>query len=255
VAIGFPLVLFLMQDRLIFSPQPLAEEARAAIVKRFTSIEDLFLNAADGTRLHAWHVKAPGKAPLILYFGGNAEEVSWMVNEALERTPGVSWLLVDYRGYGASEGAPSELALTSDALLWYDRLAPQSGRVFVFGRSLGSGVAVRLAAERPVAGVVLVAPYDSLVEVAKRYYPYLPVSWMLRHRFDSASLAPRIGAPLLCLVATRDEVIPPEHAKRLFDAWAGPKRWVALQGASHNDTDTQQAYWESIKAFLDSHGH
>lgn len=254
VAIGLPLVVYLLQERLIFYPQVLPEARRALIAKLYPAVQELSLRAEDGTRLHAWHVRAAASAPLVIYFGGNAEEVSWMVEEARAHTPEVSWLLVDYRGYGASEGGPSEAALSSDALAWYEHatkaLKPKA--VYVFGRSLGSGVAVQLAAERPVAGVILVAPFDSLVEVAKRYYPFLPVSWMLKHRFESVARAPRIAAPLLCLAARHDEVIPPVHARRLYDAWAGPKRWVDLDG-SHNSTDGATSFWPSIREFL-GHG-
>ena len=107
-------------------------------------------------------------------------------------------------GYGSSQGSPSETALVADALRWYDELAPHYQTVYLLGRSLGSGVAVQLAAARPVSGVILVTPFDSMVEVGRRHYPFLPVSWMLRHRFDSIAAAPKISAPLLCLVATRD---------------------------------------------------
>ena len=252
VAVGLPLVMYLLQERLIFYPQPLSETRRDAIAQRMPNVESVFIEASDGTRLHAWHVKAAAGAPLVLYFGGNAEEVSWMLDEVGRRAPAVGWLLTDYRGYGASEGSPSEAALVSDALAWYDFSDKklQTRRVFAFGRSLGSGVAVQLAAERRVAAVILVAPFDSLVEVAKRHYPYLPVSWLLRHRFDSVSRAPHLRMPLLCLAATRDHVIPAEHAKRLYDAWAGPKRWIALEGADHNSTDEHADYWPGVNAFL-----
>ncbi len=259
VAIGLPLVMFLAQDALIFFRQPLPEGRRAEVAKRFPAVEELSLAAADGTRIHAWRVKPGGgaPAPLVVYFGGNAEEVSWMLEDigdpARGETPGVGWLLVDYRGYGASEGSPSEAALTADALAWFDRAAKLPGvdpkRVYAFGRSLGSGVAVTLAAERALAGVILVSPFDSLVEVGKRHYPFLPVRWMLKHRFDSVSRAPRIEAPLLSFVAANDEIIPPEHSKRLYDAWAGPKRWVTLDGAGHNSPGGAK-FWPSIRAFL-----
>jgi len=251
VALGLPLVMYLLQDRLIFYPQPLSEERRALIAHRFAAAQSVSIHAADGTRLHAWHVKGRPGAPLVIYFGGNAEEVSWMVAEALERAPGSGWLLVDYRGYGSSGGSPSEKALVADALQWHEHASKASQSIYLFGRSLGSGVAVQVAAARPVAGVILVAPFDSLVDVARHYYPYLPVSWMLRHRFDSAELAPRIAAPLLCLVAERDEVIPVVHSKRLFDAWAGPKRWVELKRAGHNSTDDAPEFWDAIRSFLD----
>jgi hypothetical protein len=249
VAIAFPLLIYLVQDSLIFHPRPLAEAQRAAIAQG-AAIESEFIYAEDGTRLHAWHVRAGAAPSLVMYFGGNAEEVSWMLHEAGQRTPAASWLLVDYRGYGSSGGSPSEAALVRDALQWYDARAGKYKFVYLFGRSLGSGVAVQLAAQRPVAGVVVVAPFDSMVEVGKHYYPFLPVSWLLRHRFDSLALAPKIRVPLLCLVATRDEIIPAVHSKRLYDAWGGPKRWVGLEGAGHNSVDDATNYWPSIVEFV-----
>jgi pimeloyl-ACP methyl ester carboxylesterase len=252
VAIGVPLVVYFLQERMIFYRQPQSEERRSLIAGRFASAESLFIRAADGTRLHAWHLKPSPGAPLVLYFGGNAEDVSWMLAEATQHAPGTGWLLVDYRGYGSSEGAPSEAALTADGLLWHDYAKEKLGwkNVVLFARSLGTGVAVQIAAARPVAGLVLVAPFDSLTEVARHHYPFLPVGLMLKHPFDSGLRAPGIAAPLLCLVAERDEIIPVVHSKRLYDAWKGPKRWVALRDAGHNSTDEAPAFWAAIKEFL-----
>ena len=250
-------MVFFAQDALIFYRQPIAQGRRAEIAARHPAIADLFLTAADGTRIHAWHFKSG--APLVLYFGGNAEEVSWMIEAAQANASGVSWLLMDYRGYGQSAGAPSEKALVEDALALYDHAAKLPGtdpkRIFAFGRSLGSGVAVALAAERPLAGVVLATPFDSLAAVAKRYYWYLPVDWMLKHRFDSAARAPQLKTPLLCLIAERDEVIPAVHAERLFEAWGGAKRKVVLAEAGHNTTDAHPMFWPAIRAFLDQRVH
>jgi uncharacterized protein len=253
VAAGLALAIFLAQDRLIFFPQPLSSTQREAIQARFPSVEERFLKAPDGTRLHAWHVKGPAGAPIVVYFGGNAEDVSWMIADAVARAPRTGWLLTSYRGYGGSEGSPSERALSADALQWYDHAAGELGAraVHVFGRSLGSGPAVHVAAHRAVAGVVLVAPFDSLVEVARRHYPFLPVGWMLRHRFESARLAPAIQAPLLCIAARHDAIVPVVHSRRLFEAWGGEKRWVELESAGHNSTDGAPAFWQSIKAFLE----
>jgi pimeloyl-ACP methyl ester carboxylesterase len=246
--LAFPLALYFLQERMIFYPRPVAETTRALIGQSSPHAESVFIRAPDGTRLHAWHVKG---TPLTLYFGGNAEEVSWMIQRVARSAPGSGWLLIDYRGYGSSEGAPSEKDLVADARLWHEQAAKLgAGKPFVFGRSLGSGVAVQLAAERPVAGLILVAPFDSLTSVARHYYPYLPVRWMLRHPFDSLRRAPDIGAPLLCLVAERDEVIPVIHSKRLYEAWKGPKRWVELVGAGHNSTDDAAAFWQAIREFL-----
>jgi hypothetical protein len=251
VAVGLPLVVYLAQDSLIFYRQPLSDARRAEVARRFPAVKEIFLDTADGTRLHAWHL--PGTGPAVLYFGGNAEEVSWMLDE-LAASPSGSWFLMDYRGYGASEGAPSERALVADAKLLHDHAVRLPGvdarRVYAFGRSLGSGVAVALAAERPLAGVILVTPFDSLAAVAKRYYWYLPVDLMLKHRFDSIGLAPAQRAPLLCLIAPRDEVIPAVHAERLFAAWGGPRRKVVLEDAGHNTSDAHPLFWPAIRDFL-----
>jgi len=249
VVLALPVAMYVGQDRLIFHPQPATDAARAQTASSFPGAADLFIEARDGTRLHAWHIKG---SPLILYFGGNAEDVSWMLGRAARNAAGSGWLLVDYRGYGSSAGSPSEERLVSDAIGWYDyarqKLNAQS--IVVFGRSLGSGVAVQLTAARPVQAVILATPYDSLTNVARYHYPYLPVSWMLKHPFDSLGRAPSIAAPLLCLVAERDEVVPVVHSRRLFDAWQGPKRWVELGGAGHNSTDDVPAFWQAIREFL-----
>jgi len=256
VAVGLPLVVYLAQDALIFYRQPLPEARRAEVGKRFPAVQDVFIQAKDGTKLHAWHAKAG--SPMVIYFGGNAEEVSWMLDET-GKTPGVSWLLVDYRGYGLSGGTPGEAALVSDALQWFDHAMTFPGadprQTFVFGRSLGSGVAVALAAQRPVARVVLATPYDSLAAVAKRHYWYLPVDLLLKHRFDSIALAPAMKQPLLCLIAERDEVIPSVHGERLFEAWGGPKRKVVLQEAGHNSTDAHPMFWGAVREFLAQQVH
>ena len=260
VGIGLPLVVYLAQDSLIFYRQPLSDARRTEIKHRFPAVSELVVQSQDGTKLHGWLVKPQGieHAALMIYFGGNAEEASHMLEAIGDPvrgdTPGVAWLVFNYRGYGASEGAPSQAGLVADALAIYDHASQLPGidpqRIFVFGRSLGSGVAVQLAAHRPVHGVILVSPYDSLAAVAKRYYWYLPVDWMLKHRFDSIGVAPQMKPPLLCFIAERDDVIPPEHAERLFDAWAGPKRRVLLGGAGHNTTDSATGFWSAVREFL-----
>lgn len=257
VAIGLPLVVYFAQESLIFYRQPLPEARRTEIARRYPQVEEIFIDAADGTKLHAWHLKSTEPsaeaAPLVFYFGGNAEEASWMLEEA-GSTPGVSWLIVNYRGYGLSGGAPGEAALVADAVQWFDRAMQFPGvdakRSVAFGRSLGSGVAVALAAQRPVGRLILAAPFDSLAAVAKRYYPYLPVDLLLKHRFDSISLAPTLKQPLLCLIAEHDEVIPPVHGERLYAVWGGPKKKVVLQAAGHNTSDAHPLFWPSIREFL-----
>ena len=251
VAVGLPLVVYLMQDALVFHRQPLPDARRADIARRFPSVQEVFLPAKDGTRIQAWHVKA--RAPLVIYFGGNGEETSWMLEE-LRQAPGVSWLVTSYRGYGLSEGSPSEAALVADATQWYDHALTLPGvdpkRVYVFGRSLGTGVATALASQRPLAGVILSTPYDSLGAVARHHYGFIAVEALLKHRFDSLAKAPALRQPLLCFIAERDEVIPPVHAERLYAAWGGVKQKLILAGAGHNTTDDDPAFWPAIRKFL-----
>ena len=257
VLVGLSILLYFLQDRLIFFRQPLDPGRRDSVLQRFPNVEEVNLVAQDGTRLHGFLSKpaavAGTKFPLVIYFGGNAEEASWLLEEG-ERPQNWAWLAVNYRGYGWSEGSPGEQAMAADARRIYDwtqlRSDIEHSRIVAFGRSLGSGVAVRLASERPLAGVVLATPFDSLESVAKRHYPLAPVSLMLRHRFDSLALAPRIGVPMLCIVAERDSIVPAEHARRLFAAWQGDKRLVSIANADHNDVSESAAFWRETGNFL-----
>ena len=253
-------LLYLVQERLIFLPRSLSESTRHAL-RAVPGVIEIEARAADGTRLHGWlrHGAEEAACPgLVVYFGGNAEEVSGQVLDADALAP---WSLAafNYRGYGLSEGRPSEAALVADALVAYDRFAVREdvdpARIVVFGRSLGGGVAVQLAAARSVRGVVLVSPFDSLKSVGRRHYPFVPVSLLLRHPFDSVARAPDIEAPLLVLAGERDRIVPSTHSKRLFDAWRGPKRWVLLPGADHNGIHLHPGYWPAIREFLGSLDH
>ena len=249
VAIGLPLFMWFFQERMLFFPRPL--ESRPA---PRPNVEEVSIVAADGVKLRGWLVKGDGApAPLVIYFGGNAEEVSWLADLA-DHFSGWSLLLVNFRGYGESEGKPGEKELLEDGLVIHDyakrRPDLNSGRIVAMGRSLGSGVAVHLAAHRSLRGVILVSPYDSIVAVAKGHYPFLPVSLMLRHRFDSLSRAPQIEAPLLCLVATEDRVIPAARSRTLFEAWRGTKTWLDVPRSDHDSIAGEPEYWRSIADFL-----
>ena len=261
VVVGVPLVVYFLQDGLLFFPQPIEPGRREMLARRAPLVEEVRIAAEDGTELHGWLARPEGRGaaegarrfPLVIYFGGNAEEVSRLVDDPA-RPREWGWLLVNYRGYGLSEGKPGEAALVSDAQRIYDFAAARAdvdaARIVVFGRSLGSGVAVQLAAARPMAGAILVSPYDSMVRVAQHHYPVLPVALLLRHRFDSMAHAPGLEVPLLCLAAEHDHVIPSAHASRLVEAWKGPKRIRVLPGTGHNDIGGHPDYWREVGAFL-----
>jgi pimeloyl-ACP methyl ester carboxylesterase len=249
LVVGVPAAAWLAQDRLIFFPQPGGSTAHLP-----AEAKPLEIVAADGTRLRGWmRVAAETPAPVVLYFGGNAEEVSWTLAD--KRWPR-EWTIVavNYRGYGGSEGEPSETALVADALAIYDVIAARPDvdgrRIVAFGRSLGTGVAVKLGAARPLAGAILVSPFDSLVEVGRTHYPFLPVSWLLKHRFDSEAEARRTQAPLLAIVADGDSIIPRERSQALYDAWAGPKAWLVVPATGHNSLSEPNAFWAGVAGFL-----
>ena len=120
----------------------------------------------------------------------------------------------------------------------------------MFGRSLGTALAVRVAGERPVAGVVLVSPYDSLVAIGKYHYPWLPVSLLLRHRFDAIAAAGRSAMPLHTIVADSDTIIPIDRSRALYDAWAGPKTWQVVRRSDHNTLSGTADFWHGVTDFL-----
>jgi fermentation-respiration switch protein FrsA (DUF1100 family) len=251
VVLGVPAAAWFAQDRLVFFPQPVVSTAHLP-----ADAKPLEIVAADGVRLRGWMRPAagvPAAAPVVLYFGGNAEEVSWTLAD--RRWPR-DWAVVaiNYRGYGASEGSPGEPALVADALVIHDVLAARADvdarRIVAFGRSLGAGVAVKLAAARPLAGAILASPYDSLVEVGRTHYPLLPVAWLLRHRFDALADARRLRIPMLTIVADADAIIPRERSAALYDAWAGPKVWQVVPATDHNTLSQPDAYWIGVAGFL-----
>jgi len=249
------LLFYLFQEKLIFYPQKISEEAVHYILSSHKNTEDITLQMKDGTRLRGWFVKniQNGKSKLIIYFGGNAEEVSWMIDEA-DRIKGWSVALMNYRGYGSSDGKPGEKSLFSDALEIFDyfsnRKDVDSTRIVIIGRSIGTGVAVYLAHNRNVAGVILVSPYDSLSSVAQDIFPILPVRLILKHKFDSISIAPYIKAPSLVLIASDDKIIPPRHSKKLAEKWGGEIEIKVIKGVDHNTISDKEEYWESIGEFL-----
>lgn len=249
VFVGVPAAAWLAQDSLIFYPQPVGSTGHlpphAAL---------FVVSAADGTRLAGWIAQGTANpAPTVIYFGGNAEEVSHTLAEP--RWPR-EWSIValNYRGYGTSEGKPGERELAADALAIYDAVAARNGvdpkRIVVFGRSLGTALATRVAAERSVEGVILVSPYDSLSAVGSHHYPFLPVSLLLKHRFDAEADARRCRVPMLTIVASSDSIIPVARSQALYDAWAGPKTWQVVPHSDHNSLGATADFWRAVSAFL-----
>jgi fermentation-respiration switch protein FrsA (DUF1100 family) len=254
ILLGFYLVLvsllYFRQDGFLFFPvrsdPTLARKWRSARVEI----------PSGGTWIEGWWAESPeaAGAATVLYFGGNAEDVLYTA-ESARQLHARRLLVTCYRGYGGSPGRPSQAALFADALAIYDQALRRPGvapeEIVVMGRSLGSGVATYLASRRPVRAAILVTPFDSMVAVGQRHYPFFPVRAMLRNPFPSDELARRTAAPALILAGDRDDIIPAQHAERLYAAWAGAKELHVLHGAGHNDIEQHPDYYPRINAFLD----
>ena len=232
--------MFVAQRSMLYFPVPGGRPPGAEILSVPSGGETLRL-CARPDKVHG----------ALIYFGGNAEDVSGNFESFAAALPDVALYFVNYRGYGGSSGSPSEAALLADALAVYDWVHARHAQISVAGRSLGSGVAVYLAQARPVERLVLVTPYDSIENVARGHYPWLPVALLLKDRFDSASRIAQVRAKTLAIVAERDEVIPRERSEALVAKFpAGQIRVEVIPGATHNTLDESPAYLESIREFL-----
>jgi uncharacterized protein len=186
----------------------------------------------------------------VLYFGGNGEDVSSSVAPLMAAFPEREIVMLHYRGYGGSAGRPTEADITADAAGLFDEVHARHPDVIVIGRSLGSGVAARLASTRPVSKLVLVTPYDSLVAIAQRQFWFAPVRWLLIDKYESWRYVPRITAPVLILRAERDELIPAASTEALRARFpAAQMRCTVIAGASHNTIIDDPAYVRSLADF------
>jgi pimeloyl-ACP methyl ester carboxylesterase len=224
--------LFFFQRSMIYFPQPNA--VTSADSQLTLSMPDAQISVITRERV--------GPRALI-YFGGNAEDVSRNLPEFAEVFPEYAVYLLNYRGFGGSGGSPSEAAIAEDALALFDQVYASHPQVSLIGRSLGSGVAVRLASQRPVQQLILVTPYNSLEEIAARQYPWVPVKWLLKDRFESGKYAAHIRVPTLLLAASDDEVIPRASTQRLLENFPqGVALLRVVPDSGHNSISDRAQY-------------
>jgi uncharacterized protein len=238
---GFCAFMYASQRNAIYYPTPEV---------RVPEVADMRLDS-DGETLKIWRLANADGSSAIIYFGGNAEDVSGNIPQFRSIFPRHDIYLVNYRGYGGSTGSPSESGLYKDALAVFDEIRSSYSSISVIGRSLGSGVATYLAAARDIDRLILVTPFDSIENVAKRAMPLLPVSLLLKDKFDSAGRVADIDAPVLIVTAENDEII----AKRHSDALAGafPDSQVAVEvipDTGHNTIDMSPRYENVLSMFL-----
>jgi len=220
--------------------------------------EEVTFSAEDGIRLHGWWVPGEPGRPVILFFHGNAGNISHRVeNLWLLRRLGLGVLIFDYRGYGRSEGRPDEPGLAQDAraaLKWLEERGVPRGELLYFGRSLGAAVALQLALEAPPAGLVLETPFTSIRDLGRLHYPllHLGLGWLIRDRYDNLAKIGQLHVPLLVLQGDRDRIVPESMARRLYAAANPPKTFHLVVGADHNTTYEAggDAYWQAWRDFL-----
>lgn len=246
--------LVLIEDRFIYFPSRAITATPADMSLEF---EDVYFETEDGLRLHGWWVPGPTNDVTLLWFHGNGGNLSDRVGilELLHNELGASVFMFDYRGYGRSEGKPSEQGLYADARAALEALRAHVGTeprgVVVYGQSLGAAVAVELATARTTRAVVLEAPFTSVPDMARHHYWFLPVASLLRSNFDSEARIADIDAPLLIMHGDRDEIVPPDMAERLFAAAREPKELNVLDGAGHNDAFLADDYAATLRSFID----
>ena len=253
--LAFGVLVLLLENRLIYYP---VRYPAGMWEFHGLSVEDCTFEAEDGVELHAWwlHAARTEAAPVLLWFHGNAGNITHRAdNLRMLAERDVDVLIVDYRGYGKSEGRPSEKGLYLDGEAAYDYLTRErgveAGRIVCFGRSLGAAVALHVAVQRPVAGVVLESPFASARAMARRMMPVIPLGPFIRSRFDNVGTVSKLDVPLLVLHGDRDELVPFKQGRAVFEAAPQAREFYTIRGAGHNDTYLVggEPYFEALLDF------
>jgi hypothetical protein len=241
--------IYLTQRSLMYFPDTVHVLPAAAGVPE---AEEVPLTAGDGARIAAWHVPPRDGKPVILYFHGNGGALRFRVERFRKLiADGIGLLALEYRGYGGLAGSPSEAGLIADAQAAYRFAAARypAQQLVVWGESLGSGVAVAIAAERPVGRVILEAPFTSAVAVGARHYWYLPVALLMKDQFRSDARIGKVTAPLMIMHGVHDRVVPYAMGEQLFDLANQPKHLVRFLDGGHEDLDANGAL-DAVARFL-----
>jgi fermentation-respiration switch protein FrsA (DUF1100 family) len=246
---GLLALMYIFQRAMMYFPDPTRlAPAQAGLPQA----EEVALTSSDGEKLIAWHVPPRGEKPVVIYFQGNAEGLAARVGRFTWLTAdGTGLLALCYRGYGGSTGKPTEDGLIRDARATYDfaRAHYPARRIVLFGESLGTAVAVALAAGHEVAGVILDAPFTSAADVGAAAYPFAPVRWVMKDKFRSDERIGRVSAPLLVLHGEADHIVPIRFGEKLFALAREPKRLVRFPQGGHVNLDDFGAA-KVVKEFL-----
>ena len=242
-------LMYFAQRSLMYFPERVRTAPAAA---GFPEAQEVWLDTADGERVIAWHVPPRGDSPVVIYFHGNGGSIRLRVDRFQRLVAaGVGLLGVSYRGYGGSTGSPSEAGLIADAEAAYTFAAARTSasQIVAFGESLGTGVAIALAATHRLGGVILQAPFTSAADIGARVYWFLPVRLLMKDAFRSDLRIAKVTAPLLVMHGERDTVVPIAFGERLFALANEPKRFVRFAEGAHHDLD-QYGALEAVRTFI-----
>lgn len=244
------LLAFLFNRQFMYFPDPTRVAPSEVGLE---GVDEEVIRAEDGTALIVWYAPARPGRPTVLYFHGNAGNAATRAAKiATMRADGTGVAYLNNRGYGGSQGRPTEASNVADARALYDHVRAKgvpAQDIVAYGESLGSGQAVRLGAERPLKAVILEAPLASTVEVGRRTWWFLPLRWLLTDTYNNVENIRAVRAPVLILHGEQDEVIPVEHGRRIHAAANDPKRLELFASARHSDLFEHGA-WERVRAFL-----
>ncbi len=232
---GFVALLYVAQRRLQYFPERRRTAPRAI---GLSEAEESVLDTADGQRVIVWHVPPREGQPVFLYFHGNGGSLRWRGERFRALIADGSGLVaLSYRGYGGSSGRPTEPGLVEDAAAAYAFAVARypAERIVLWGESLGSAVALAIAAEKPVGHLLLEAPFTSAADVGARHYRFVPVRFFMKDQFRSDLRAGKVTAPVLVVHGENDTVVPITLGERLYDLLQAPKRFVRVAGVGHND--------------------
>ena len=199
--------------------------------------------------LRGW-VMNPGRSRALIYFGGNGDAVQTMRQDYAQWAPDRTVYLVAYRGYGASDGTPSEAALFGDALAIYDDVRTRQQDIAVVGRSMGSGVATYLASQRPLQRLLLVTPFDSIARIGQMRFPMFPVALMMKDKYESWRYAPAVHCPVLVIAAQDDRVVPASSTARLLQQFSPAPQFIRIDGVGHGNIVHDPAYAAAVTDFM-----
>jgi len=244
-------MLHFFQEKLIFLPTQLAQDYEFTFSEPF---QEIFLETRDGARLNALHFQQEHSKGLLLYFHGNAGDLSRWGHMAVPFTKqSYDVLIMDYRTYGKSSGKLSEQSLFNDAQQFYDYALQyySESQIHVYGRSLGTGIATKIAATNSPKQLILETPYYSLVDVAQKRFPFLPVNWLLKYKLKSHDYMKSVRCPITIFHGTEDEIVPYSSGERLFNAiMHSPKKMYTIEKGSHNNLADFDLYQKGMQATL-----